>query len=145
MTSAPALPKSAAVLHLRRLAMSNRCWAATLFGLALLLKALIPASYMTVSSGKSITVEICSGTGPASLTLHIPADGNNKGGKSSTSAEQPCAFAGLGAQALAAVDPVILAAALAFAFIVALLFVDLRLPRHRAHLRPPLRGPPVLI
>ena len=41
--------------------MSNRCWAATLFGLALLLKALIPASYMTVSSGKSITVEICSG------------------------------------------------------------------------------------
>ena len=130
------------MLHLRRLAMSNRCWAATLFGLALLLKALMPAGYMTVSSGKSITVEICSGTGPASFTLHIPADGDSKGGKGSTSAEQPCAFAGLGAQALAAVDPVILAAALAFAFIVALRFVDLRLPRHRAHIRPPLRGPP---
>ena len=132
------------MLHLRRLAMSNRCWAATLFGLALLLKALMPAGYMTVSSGKSITVEICSGTGPASLTLHIPTDGSDKGGKGATSAEQPCAFAGLSAQALAAVDPVILAAALAFTFILALLTVDLRLPRHRDHLRPPLRGPPAL-
>ena len=131
------------MLHLRRLILSNRCWAATLFGLALLLKALMPAGYMTVSSGKSITVEICSGTGPAALTLHIPSGGNDKSGK--TSAERPCAFAGLGAQALAAVDPFILEAALAFAFILALLTVDLRLPRHREHLRPPLRGPPALI
>lgn len=127
------------MLHLRRLILSNRCWAATLLGLALLLKALMPAGYMTVSSGKSITVEICSGTGPASLTLHIPSDEHDKG---KASAEQHCAFAGLGAQALAAVDPYILEAALAFAFILALLFVDLRLARHRDHLRPPLRGPP---
>jgi len=130
------------MLHLRRLLLSNRCWATTLLGLALLLKALMPAGYMTVANGKSITVEICSGTGPASVTLHIPTDGSDKGGKGTSSAEQPCAFAGLGAQALAAVDPLILAAALAFAFIVALLFVDLRLPRHCEYLRPPLRGPP---
>lgn len=123
--------------------MSNRCWAATLLGLALLLKALMPAGYMTVASGKSITVEICSGTGPASVTLHLPAD-KTDGGKGTTSVEQPCAFAGLGAQALAAVDPFILEAALAFAFILALLTIDLRLPGHRDHLRPPLRGPPAL-
>ena len=145
MTGGRTLLKSATVLHLRRLILSNRCWAATLLGLALLLKALIPAGYMTVSSGKSIIVEICSGTGPASVTLHIPADGSDKGHKGTTSAEQPCAFASLGAQALAAVDPVILAAALAFTFILALRLVDLRLARHREHLRPPLRGPPALL
>lgn len=133
------------MLQFRRLIMSNRCWAVTLLGLALLFKAVMPAGYMTVSSGKSVTVEICSGTGPASLTLHIPTDGGEKGGKGTTSAEQPCAFASLGTQALAAVDPVILAAALAFAFILALRIVDLRLPARREHLRPPLRGPPALI
>lgn len=113
------------------------------FCLALLLKVVVPAGFMTVATGKTLTVELCTGTGPASVTLHIPAEPGKKDGKSG-SAEQPCAFSALGAQALAATDPVLLAAALLFAFIFALIAPDQRLPRRTSHLRPPLRGPPAL-
>ncbi|MBN8817654.1 MAG: DUF2946 family protein [Sphingomonas sp.] len=128
---------------LRHLARTHRHWAALLFCLALLLKVVVPAGFMTVATGKTLTVELCTGTGPASVTLHIPAEPGKKDGKSG-SAEQPCAFSALGAQALAATDPVLLAAALLFAFIFALIAPDQRLPRRTSHLRPPLRGPPAL-
>jgi len=133
------------VLHLRRLIHSHRCWAAVLLGVALLLKTVVPAGYMTVNNGKTVTVELCSSSGAGPMTLHIPVDGESRKGDDKAFADQPCAFAGLGAHALAATDPVVLAAALAFTFILALLAADLRLPRHGDHLRPPLRGPPALV
>jgi len=134
---------STAVLHLRRLVHSHRCWAAMLLGVALLFKAVVPGGYMTVVSDKTITVELCSSSGAGAMTLHIPVDGQGDDGGGKAQDTQPCAFSGLGAQVLPAADPVLLAAALAFIFLVALQVADLRLPQHGDHLRPPLRGPPV--
>ncbi|MCW2364349.1 hypothetical protein M2346_002274 [Sphingobium xanthum] len=128
------------MLHMRRLVLSHRCWAATLLGLALLFKALMPAGFMPVVSGKTLTVELCSSGGAGPITLHIPVEGKDK--TPQTQSDQTCAFGGLTAQALAATDPVVLEAALAFIFATALLQTDLRLPRHETYLRPPLRGPP---
>ena len=130
------------MLHMRRLVHSHRCWAATLLGLALLFKALMPAGFMPVVSGKTISVELCSASGAGPMTIHIPVEGQGQQKAPQTQSDQHCAFAGLGAQALAATDPVVLEAALAFVFAAALLTADLRLPRHETYLRPPLRGPP---
>jgi hypothetical protein len=128
---------------LRHLARTHRRWAALLFCLALLLKVVVPAGVMTVATGKTLTVELCTGTGPASVTLHIPTESGKEDGKHSA-AEQPCAFSALGAQSLAATDPVLLAAALLFIFVLALIAPDQRLPRRTSYLRPPLRGPPAI-
>jgi len=115
-----------------------------LFSLALLLKLVVPAGFMPVANGTSLTVQLCSSMGPASATIHLPADTDGQD-RNKQAADQPCAFAALGGQAVAATDPVILAAALLFAFVAALVGRDVRLVSRRRHLRPPLRGPPALI
>lgn len=68
--------------------------------------------------------------------------GHDERSGESAQAGMPCAFAGLAAPSLAAVDPVVLAIAVA-----GMLATVFRLPargpaRAPAHLRPPLRGPP---
>jgi hypothetical protein len=115
-----------------------------LFALALALKFLLPGGFMTVAQGKTMTIMLCASSGPASITIQMPMESDHKPG-SDKAADTHCAFSSLGSPALAAADPVLLEAALLFAFVLALLAPTLPLVRRHPYLRPPLRGPPVIV
>lgn len=125
---------------LRRLVLRHRHAAMLLLALALLAKMVVPVGYMPTVAGKTLTLAMCNGAEP--VTISIPTDGGDNGKASHEAKDSPCAFSALGAQALAATDPVVLAAALIFAFVFALFALPLPPLRRISHLRPPLRGPP---
>jgi len=134
--------------HLRR----HRRLAAWLLTLALLLKMLVPSGYMLDTSGRSIGLVLCSGMAPARVVamphtaMHGMAHHNGHDGKKDgQTAEQPCAFAGLNAASLPAADPILLALAIAFIVATTVRYAGQKLVRARAYLRPPLRGPPILL
>ncbi|WP_374945088.1 DUF2946 family protein [Sphingomonas sp.] len=127
---------------LRQYLLCHRALAASLVALALLMKVLVPTGYMLGTSTGSITVELCSGYGPAKMTM--PGMAHHGGDKSDHGkAEQPCAFSGLSAPSLAATDPILLALALAFIIATAFRAPTPVLVQARAFLRPPTTGPPV--
>lgn len=126
---------------LRHYFLQRRSLALWLVGLALLMRIAVPAGYMPMFSGHSITVELCSGYGPMKMAMSGMASHDGKKSEQGKS-EMPCGFSGLSTQALAGADPMLLA--LAIAFIIATVFlsvppVQVALP---TYLRPPLRGPP---
>ena len=126
---------------LRRYFLRHRALAAWLVALALLMKVLVPTGYMLGMSDGSITVELCSGYGP--MTMSTPGMAHHGGDKSDHGkAEQPCAFSGLSAPSLAAADPILLALALAFIIATAFRAPIPVLVQARAFLRPPTTGPP---
>jgi hypothetical protein len=114
-------------------------WLATL---ALLVKVAVPAGYMIGTEHGTITIELCSGTGPMTMTMAMPGMAHHDPKSDHDKAEQPCPFSGLSAPSLAAADPILLA--IAITFIVATVFRSTARPvvRAPAFLRPPLRGPP---
>ncbi|WP_041391431.1 hypothetical protein [Sphingobium chlorophenolicum] len=127
----------------RDLVREHRWLAFMLVACVLFARVVIPSGFMPVTTGKHIVVQICNGTGPATVTMTIPsvpAPHDAQKGK----AESPCAFSGLGAPFLSGADPALLAGAIFF-----LIAMGLRAARPLAlssidHLRPPLRGPPVI-
>jgi hypothetical protein len=133
----------AAIRHL----LARRHLAVLLCAATLLLKLLVPAGYMIGTTHGHLSMELCSGVAPPVAAAGMPGmhgdmSGHGKsrdGGK----ADMPCAFSALSAASLGAVDPVQLAALVAFIMAVALLPVAAPAPSRRAHLRPPLRGPPL--
>lgn len=129
----------------RRL-LAERNLAVLLCAATLLLKLLVPTGYMIGSEHGRLTIELCSGVAsqPMAMEMHGDMPGHGKS-KEHGKAELPCAFSGLSAAALAAVDPIQLAALIAFVMSVGLAGLALPPPCHRAHLRPPLRGPPATI
>jgi hypothetical protein len=136
------------VLAIRRLASRHRAWAALLLAVALFMKAVVPAGYMPTQAGRTLTMTICSGSGPQTIVMHMAGDrmpggdedpdGNHHGANG-----HPCTFSALAGPALAATDPVLLARALVFAFVFALLAATPAPPRAPRYLLPPLRGPPL--
>lgn len=121
--------------------------AAWLLALTLLLKVAVPSGYMLDTSGGAIRITMCPGMGPMAATAmpgmaDVTSHKQHKGGEK---ADQPCAFAGLNAPAVAASDPIVLVLAIAFA--IALRSRRIAPPRvaPRLHLRPPLRGPPAAL
>lgn len=110
-------------------------------GLALAVRALLPAGYMTGTSAGGLTVELCSGVAGKTVTVAIPADPSKDHGKAQ--ADTPCAFAALGHAAGGAADPIQLAIAIAFILALAFRREAAALPPRRTQLRPPLRGPPL--
>lgn len=130
---------------LRRLFHIHPGIAVAIVALALAMKLLVPAGFMpTVSNGR-IVVSICSGTGPMTMVVampgmahHAPADTP----RHDEGASAPCAYAGLMAPSLAAIDPLLLAIALFVAMALALRPVAPPLVAVPARVRPPLRGPP---
>ena len=128
----------------RRL-IAQRHLAALICAAALLLKLLVPTGYMIGSSQGSITVMICSGTAPRTMTIELPGMDQSTpdhGKKDHGRAEMPCAFTGLSAAALGAIDPIQLAGLIAFAMAAGLAGITPPAAAPPAYLRPPLRGPP---
>jgi hypothetical protein len=123
----------------RRLAM-------LLCGAALLLKLMVPTGYMIGTDHGRLAITVCSGTAPGTMTMAMPGmhggSGDHGTSKEHGKTEMPCAFAGLSAAMLAAVDPVLLAGLIAFVMAIGLVGTVLPTPSAAAHLRPPLRGPP---
>jgi len=134
------------VFAARRL-IAQRHLAVLICAAALLLKLLVPSGFMIDSSHGRITVTICSGTTSRTATMVVPGLHGDMPdhGKSQDhgKAEMPCAFAGLSAAALGSIDPIQLAALIAFVMAFGLAGVVLPAPAQPARLRPPLRGPPL--
>ncbi|WP_394652671.1 DUF2946 family protein [uncultured Sphingomonas sp.] len=126
--------------------LAQRHFAVLLCAATLLLKLLVPTGYMIDNGSGRMTVTICSGYGPATMTMDMPGmhgdmpdDGKSKDhGK----AEMPCAFSGLSAAMLGSIDPVQLAALIVFILALGLMAIIPPAPLRPVYLRPPLRGPP---
>ena len=112
----------------------------------LLLKVFVPTGYMIDSDHGRLSIMVCSGVKPRTMSMDMagihgdmPDHGKSKDhGK----AEMPCAFSGLSAAALGAVDPIQLAALIAFVMAMGIVGLALPPPSTPTYLRPPLRGPP---
>lgn len=130
--------------------LAQRHLAVLICAATLLLKLLVPTGYMIDNDHGRITITICSGTAPQTMTMtmtmavpgmhgDMPDHGKSKDhGK----AEMPCAFSGLSAAMLGAIDPVQLAALIVFILALGLIATIPPAPSRPAYLRPPLRGPP---
>lgn len=134
------------MLAVRRL-LAQRYLAALVCAATLLLKLVVPTGYMIDSEHGRVTIELCSGVADRAMTMAMPGmQGDTPGhGKSSDhgKAEMPCAFSGLSAASLGAIDPIQLAALIAFVMAVGLSPAMLPAIIRRGYLRPPLRGPPL--
>lgn len=130
----------------RRQLLRHPLLAAWLIGIALLMRVAIPAGFMPVVVGTTVTIEICSGTGPMKMTMAMPGmdDHQDKHGDrhSDRHSESPCGFAGLANPSLAGADSILLAFAVAFVIATTFRMVPLRQAGLPSYLRPPLRGPP---
>ena len=135
-------------MTLARRLLAHRRLAALLCVAALLLKLMVPSGYMIASHSGHLTVEVCSGMAAPPVKMAMPHAMPMPGhGKPHDGAkpDQPCAFAGLSAAALGAVDAVLLAALIAFVMALAFAPATLPPPLRRVRLRPPLRGPPATL
>ncbi|OYW47041.1 MAG: hypothetical protein B7Z33_01370 [Sphingomonadales bacterium 12-68-11] len=123
---------------LRALARRHSRLAVLVVLVALALRIVVPGGFMPAFAQGGVTITICHGDGSSQSTIPVPV-------KTLPGASQTCAFADLDLPALGAVDPVLLAVALAFAIALGLAAsAPLRL-RAFARLRPPLRGPPARV
>lgn len=134
-----------AVRHL----LAQRHLAVLICAATLLLKLIVPTGYMIDSDHGRIAITMCSGTGPVTAMVGMPGmhgDASDHGkSRDHGKAEMPCAFSGLSAAVLSAIDPIQLAALIAFVMAIGLTDVLLPTPSGLAYLRPPLRGPPTLL
>lgn len=108
------------------------------------MKTLVPAGYMLAPSNSTyLTVALCSGVNMPPVTIQVPVTHETSGKDGSTTdIKDACPYSLLGHVGLPAVDPVLLAAAIAFVMALAFLPAGNNLPPLSPHLRPPLRGPP---
>lgn len=111
-----------------------------LLACALALKLLIPAGYMPVPG--QVAVQLCTGQGVTTILLGSDGQPVAPSGHDGTPAPA-CAYTGLGAPVLSAVDPLLLA--LAIAIIIALGWTSSPYPPHLQRIapRPPGRAPPI--
>ncbi|WP_066781368.1 DUF2946 family protein [Sphingomonas sp. CCH5-D11] len=149
-----------AIRHL----LAQRHLALLILGAALLLKLLVPTGYMIDASGGQLSVIVCPGVVPAPAAAHQQMGGHHEmagahqmamagdgapmkhdGSGGHGQVEMPCAFAGLSAAALGAVDPIQLAALIAFVLAIGFAAVVLPAVVRPVYLRPPLRGPPAFL
>jgi hypothetical protein len=125
--------------------LSQRHLAVLVCAAALMLKLLVPTGYMISSEQGRIAITPCTGkAAPAApAAAHGDMADHHGGAKDHEGKpEMPCAFSSLSAQALASVDPLLLAVLIAFVMAAAHRPVLLPSAAEPAHLRPPLRGPP---
>lgn len=140
------------MISLRR-HIHRSCWhVATLILAALIIRLLVPTGYMPGMVDGAVVMRPCDGqrAKPAMMNMAMPSgdhahashdDDRGEGGQHG-GFDAPCAFSGLATPALAATDPILLAAAIAFILASAFRMVTARGFRRDAHLRPPPQGPP---
>lgn len=130
---------------IRRL-LAQRYVAVLICVAALALKLVVPTGYMIGDERGHVAIVMCPGAAavPVAAAMHgVMADHGKS--KDHGKPELPCAFAGLSAASLGAVDSVLLAALIVFVMAVGLSRA-LPLPWiRRSYLRPPLRGPPAVL
>ena len=128
------------VTALRHLFRIRPGLAVMLVVLALAAKLAIPAGYMPVSHSTGFSISLCSGEGPAKLS--IPLGDPAKDGDAGDDAKHVCPYSALAFDVLAAATPPALPV-IVFAppAIVAGTLPRAALPRSE-RLRPPLRAPP---
>lgn len=136
-------------VHTVRHLLAKRHLAVLICAATLLLKLLVPTGYMIVNDHGRFAITICSGIAPTAMTMNMPgmhADTADHGkAKDHGKAEMPCAFAGLSAAVLDSIDPIQLAALIAFVLAIGLSATVPAAPSQPAFLRPPLRGPPAYL
>ncbi|MDG2534103.1 DUF2946 family protein [Sphingomonas sp. HITSZ_GF] len=121
----------------------HRWLASWLIVAALALKALVPAGYMLADpAAKTLTMVICDGSGPATMTVDVPMDPDHAKAPDGAKQDGGCAFSALSHATMGGADPVLLLAV--FAFLLALGFAATAhpAPRRRLLARPPSQGPP---
>ncbi|MEP9359704.1 DUF2946 family protein [Sphingomonas sp. KR3-1] len=119
----------------------HRWLALWLIAAALAVKSLVPAGYMLADTGaRTLTMAICDGNGPATMTIDVPMDPGHKAPASKQ--DGGCAFSSLAHAAAGGANPALLLAAIAF--LLALGFAPAATPAlpRRAFARPPSQGPP---
>lgn len=146
MAGEPRYPRGVeAIRHL----LAHRRSAVFLCTLALLLKLLVPTGYMIAADQGRLSLVVCSGVVPAPAATEMPAMhgdmADHERGSGHGKAEVPCAYAGMTGATLAATDPLLLAALIAFVVAGGVLRRAPATPRSVARLRPPLRGPPAYL
>ncbi|RZM31566.1 MAG: hypothetical protein EOP67_32340 [Sphingomonas sp.] len=124
--------------------------AGLLIAVALAVKMLVPTGYMPVADATGIKLQLCPGAmataeAPAAMAHHAMAtpSADHREHMPASKAEMPCAFAGLAAPVLAAVDAILLAVAVAYVAAVAVRTASRTAPPMLSRLRPPLRAPPL--
>lgn len=155
MTGADSRDNGGRVQPVRHL-LAQRHLALLICAAAMLLKLLVPTGYMVASEQGRLIVTLCPGVVSDSPAMPMAMPGMDHampmahgtipdGGRTKDhgKAEMPCAFAGLSAQVLGAVDIVLLVVALALVARRALCTRPRVVPRAALYLRPPLRGPPL--
>lgn len=111
------------------------------------MKIIVPAGFMPMVSGGTITIEICRGFDSEPMSMAVPGMAAHEGKTDHRSADHagrdmPCAFSGLLAPAIGGADALLLAALVA-AIVASGVWARTALSeRLTRHLRPPLRGPP---
>jgi hypothetical protein len=111
--------------------------------LVLLMRLVAPAGYMPTAMDGKLVVQLCTGTGPATMVIDLGKDSTAPGEKHKAD-DAPCAFAGGFAGGLmGAVPPAMLLPALALARLVqGAAIADLTVHRLAAP-PPPAIGPPL--
>lgn len=133
-------------MHRLRAFLHARRWIAfTVIALALCMKVVVPTGMMVGSQSKVFQIEICAEAMGQTISkaIAIPMK-HDAGSDAAKQAKDHCPWAGSAYTPLAGADAFQLA--LALAFIIALGFAATRplALLGRAHVRPPLRGPPAL-
>lgn len=112
---------------------------------ALTIKAVVPTGYMLGSmvGARTISVMLCADQNAESVRIAIPADGSQDEDHHKAK-DGSCAFSALSFGAVGGADALLLSAVLDH--IIALGFAPVTTPVLQGffHLRPPLRGPPLL-
>jgi len=132
-----------------RYLLAQRHLAGLICAATLLLKLLVPTGYMINADHGRFAITICSGVAPATMTMDMPGmhsgTADQRKSKDHGKAEMPCAFSGLSAAVLDPIDPIQLAALIAFVLAIGLTAIVPPAPSQPAFLRPPLRGPPAYL
>ncbi|WP_287980511.1 MULTISPECIES: hypothetical protein [Sphingomonas] len=137
---------------LRRLILRRRTVAGIMLAAALAMRLLVPAGFMPDSAAGNLRLILCPAASPIdALTAAGPAkhvmtrQDHREHGHQSAPQDAPCAFGGLALASLLPVDPVLLAAAILFAMVLAAFGRIAPTPPIALFLRPPLRGPPARV
>ena len=126
--------------------LAQRPLAVLLCVATLFLKLLVPTGYMIASDHGQLAITLCSGVAPAAKTMDMPGMAGDMSAhgpsKDHGSVEMPCAFSGLSAASLGAVDVILIVALIIFILSTGLASSPLSVRSDPHYLRPPLRGPP---